>query len=125
MAVDLLPECQGDSFVRADIYQRTVLTVIALLLCILALRPAANPTPVLAQPAPSFLYVEPGVTALRRPDGTEQVQGKVIIDLRTGDVYGFPTLSGAPYPVDTTKPEPPVSQPMYLGRFDLTKMRHP
>jgi hypothetical protein len=109
--------------VRTDLYQRIVLTAIAFLLAILALRPAANPIPVMAQSG--SYYVEPGVTTLRKPDGTQQVQGKVIIDLRTGDIYGFPTLSGAPYPVDTTKPEAPVSQPMYLGRFDLSKMRRP
>ena len=108
---------------RTDLYQRAVLTVIALLLGFLALRPATNPMPVLAQPSASSIYVEPGVTTLRKPDGTEQVQGKVMIDLQTGDVYGFPTLSGASYPVDTTRPEPPVSHPMYLGRFDLTGMR--
>ena len=102
-----------------------MMTVIAVLLAILALRPATDPAPVLAQSGGSSLYVEPGVTMLRKPDGTAQSQGKVIIDLRTGDIYGFPTLSGAPYPLDSTKPEPPVSEPMYLGRFDLSKMHRP
>ena len=110
---------------RTDLHQRIVLTAIAILLAILALRPAANPTPVMAQSGGYPYYVEPGVTTLRKPDGTAQMQGKVIIDLRTGDIYGFPTLSGAPYPLDGSKPEPPVSEPMYLGRFDLSKMRRP
>ncbi len=60
---------------------------------------------------------------LRKPNGTGQVEGKVFIDLRTGDIWGFPTLSGAPYPVDATKNEPTVSEPMYLGKFDLSKMK--
>jgi len=63
--------------------------VIAVLLGILALRPVATPAPVFAQPSPSTLYVEPGVTVIRKPDGTSQVEGKVMIDLSTGDVWGF------------------------------------
>jgi hypothetical protein len=51
------------------------------------------------------------------------MQGKVVIDLRTGEVWGFPTLDRVPYPVDWTKPTPPVSSPMYLGKFDFAKMR--
>ena len=107
---------------RSPTYIEAILTVIAVLLGILALRPAATPAPVFAQPSPSSLYVEPGVTIIRKPDGTGQVEGKVIIDLGTGDAWGFPTLSGAPYPVDTTKPVPPVSHPTYLGKFDLAQM---
>ncbi len=109
---------------RSDLYLKTVLTVIAILLGIVAFRPAVFPAAVEAQNGGSNLYVEPGTTLLREPDGTQQVQGKVMIDLRTGDIYGFPTLSGAPYPVDVVHTKPPISQPMYLGKFDLTKM-HP
>jgi hypothetical protein len=107
---------------RIDLYTKCTLTVIALLLGIIALRPVSHPAPVSAASADySYFYVEPRVTALRKPDGSEQVQGKVFIDMRTGDVWGFPTLSGAPYPVDTTNPQPPVSTPFYLGKFDLSK----
>jgi hypothetical protein len=110
---------------RPDLYAKCVLTVIAILLAVIALRPLRQPAPVSAASSDySYLYVEPRVTALRRPDSGEQVQGKVVIDLRNGEIWGFPTLSGAPYPVDTTKPEPPVSTPMYLGKFDFSKMTH-
>jgi hypothetical protein len=34
---------------------------------------------------------------------------------------GDPMLSDAPYPVDLTNKEPPVSAPMYLGKYDLSK----
>ncbi len=107
---------------RGDLYLKSILTVIAILLGILAFRPAMNPLPVQAQGDRSYIYVEPGTTMLRNPDGTQQVQGKVMIDLKTGEVYGFPTLSGAPYPVDAVNTKPPVSQPMYLGKFDLANM---
>jgi hypothetical protein len=98
---------------------------IAIVLGILALRPLAGPPPVSAQSEAPLLYVEPGTTVLRRPDGGAQMQGKVVIDLRTGDIWGFPTLEGVPYPVARTKTTPPVSEPMYLGKFDLSKMRRP
>jgi hypothetical protein len=108
---------------RIDLYTKCVLTAIALLLAVIALRPIARPSPVAAASGDySYLYVEPRVTALRKPDGTGQMQGKVFIDMRNGDIWGFPTLSGAPYPVDTTSTVPPVSEPMYLGKFDFSKM---
>ena len=107
---------------RIDLYTKFVLTAIAVLLGVIALRPVVHPGPVSAAASDySYMYVEPRVTAIRKPDGTEQVQGKVFIDMRNGDVWGFPTLSGAPYPVDTTRTVPPVSSPIYLGRFDLAK----
>ena len=108
--------------VRLDLYSKCVLTVIALLLGVLALRPIARPGSVSAASDFSHLYVEPRTTMLRNPDGSQQVEGKVFIDMRNGDVWGFPTLSSAPYPVDTTRPEPAVSTPMYLGKFDFSKM---
>lgn len=106
-----------------NLYTRVMLFVIAVSLITIALRPVFDPAPVRAQPDGSQLYVEPGTTALRKPDGSMQVEGKVIIDLRNGDIWGFPTLSGTPYPVNSTDTKPPVSEPMYLGRFDLSKMR--
>jgi hypothetical protein len=106
----------------ADYYTRIVLTVIAILLGIIAFRPIVQPGPVSAQSSQSYIYVEPRVTTLRKPDGTQQVEGRVVIDLRNGDIWGFPTLSALPYPVDTIRSQPPVSTPMYLGRFDFSKM---
>jgi hypothetical protein len=105
-----------------DLYTKCVLTVIALLLFLLVLRPVTNPAVASAQSNYGYLYIEPGTTTLRAPDGSSQLQGKVVIDLRNGNIWGFPTLSSAPYPVDTMRPEPPVSSPMYLGKFDFSKM---
>jgi hypothetical protein len=105
-----------------DRYTRVVLTVIAILLAVIALEPLVRPRPVAADSDYSYLYVEPRVTSLRKPDGSQLVQGKVVIDMRNGDIWGFPTLSGTPYPIDSTRSQPPVSSPMYLGRFDFSKM---
>ena len=106
-------------------YIQSVLTVIAMLLGIIALRPIISPPPVRAQFDRSSLYIEPGTTMIRNPDGLAQMIGKVVIDTRTGDIWGFPTLEKVPYPVDRNHPKPPVSQPMYLGRFDFSKMNRP
>jgi hypothetical protein len=45
------------------------------------------------------------------------VYGKVVIDMRNGDIWGFPTLVQGPYPIDTASSKPPTSRPMYLGKF--------
>lgn len=109
--------------IRLDLYSKVVLTVIALLLAALAIRPMTHPqTAAAATNYTNYLYVEPGTTSIRKPDGSSQVEGKVIIDMRTGDIWGFPTLASVPYPFDSVNSKPPVSSPMYLGKFDLAKM---
>ena len=104
------------------VYLSCVLTAIAIFLGMIALRPALHPAVVLAQSDYSSFYVEPKTTLIRKPDGSQQVEGKVFIDMRNGDIWGFPTLSGTPYPVDTTRSTPPVSDPIYLGKFNFSKM---
>jgi len=78
--------------------------------------------------SPYPVYIEPGVTMLRAPDGSRQVLGKVVVDLTNGKIWGFPTDTASPYPIDTTyrvstsNVEPPVSTPIFLGKFDFSKM---
>jgi hypothetical protein len=78
-----------------------------------------------AQTSSPLIYVEPGVTMLRAPDGSRQVLGKVVIDLRNGNIWGFPTAVQEPFPVDVTKSKPPTSTPFRLGRFDLSVLDRP
>src|SRR6516225_9299575 len=54
-----------------------------------------------------LVLVEPGYTTLRKPDGSAQMYGKMVIDMRTGDIWGFPTLAQGPYPVDMASAVPP------------------
>src|SRR5512141_1025893 len=69
---------------RLDWTMRVTLGVIAISLAALAFRPVASP-PVVKASADAFpFYVEPGVEMLRYPDGSAQVYGKVVVDLRTG-----------------------------------------
>lgn len=107
---------------KFDWYVKLLLACLVLLLATLVFRPVVQLAPVLAQASDgSHFYVEPGYTMLRKPDGTAQMYGKVMIDMRTGDIWGFPTLVEGPYPVDTSKTEPPRSHPMYLGKFVLSE----
>ena len=101
-----------------DWYVKSLLVVVALLLAVIAFRPVVQPSPVAAQASDAYpFYMEPGYTMLRKPDGTAQVYGKMVVDMRTGDIWGFPTLTQSPYPLDAANTAPPKSHPMYLGRF--------
>lgn len=100
-----------------------LLVAIAASLSIIALRPVLYPAPARADEGDFNVYVEPGTSALRAPDGSQQVMGKVVIDLRNGNIWGFPTLGAQPYPIDNTRTTAPISRPMFLGRFDLDAMK--
>ncbi len=107
---------------KIDRFARLMLVIIALLLGALLFRPIAQPSPVQAQSSSGRdFFVEPGYTMLRKPDGSGQMYGKIMIDMRTGDIWGFPTLVEGPYPVDVAKAEPPKSHPIYLGKFVLSE----
>ncbi len=78
-----------------------------------------------AQGSTHPIYIEPGVTMLRAPDGSRQVLGKVVVDLQNGNIWGFPTTVQQPFPIDGTQRKPPTSTPFRLGRFDLSAMDQP
>ncbi len=107
---------------RLDSYLKAVLTAIALFLAMIAFRPLLNPAPASAEVSASGVYIEPGVYSLRAPNGQRQQLGKVVVDLRTGSVWGFPTGTADPYPVSVTSSEPPVSTPFLLGKFDFRSL---
>ncbi len=108
---------------KTDLCVKILLLVIAASLSAITLRPYVSPPPVAAQSGvASEIYVEPGVSMLRAPDGTQQVLGKVVVDLRNGNIWGFPTLSQDPYPAAGAKAGPPTSHPFLLGRFAFSDM---
>jgi len=106
---------------NSDCQSRALLIVIAGLLAVIALRPyVAPPMPVRGESNAGYpVFIEPGVTLLRAPDGSGQVLGKVVVDLRNGNVWGFPTTTRDPYPVAATSTKTPVSHPFLLGRYEL------
>ena len=108
--------------IRVDLYTKAVLTAIALLLAVLAFRPIFSPSAVQAQADSPSLYIEPGVTTIQSPDGSYEGAGKMVIDLRTGDAWGFPTIQAAAvHRMGASKT--PVIKPSYLGRFDFSAMK--
>ncbi len=111
-----------------DLFTKVVLTAGTCMLGVIALRPIFMSAPVEAQtPSNKDIYIEPGVVSIRNPDGGGTIgDGRLMIDRKTGDVWGFPTQSGgAPYPIDPTSKTPPTSKPVYLGKFDLSAMKTP
>jgi hypothetical protein len=97
-----------------------LLLLIALALLATAVRPIFTPKPVQAESHPERrLFIEPGVQVLHTSDLSKNVYGRVVIDLRTGNVWGFPTPSGDPYPFQSTNDKLQTSHPFLLGRFAL------
>lgn len=110
---------------RSDRSVKCLLLVIVLLLGVIAVRPYVAPPVVSAQSAePSLFFVEPGTAMLRAPDGSRQVLGKVVIDMRNGNVWGFPTLTPDPYPAAGPSATLPTSHPFLLGKFALSDMEN-
>jgi hypothetical protein len=103
---------------RLDRISKTLLLITAVFLGIIAFRPVVQPPAVRAQDSvPYPFHIEPGTVTLRKPDGT-QTWGKVVVDMRNGDVWGFPMKpQNTPYPVYGPSDTPKVSHPMYLGHF--------
>jgi hypothetical protein len=99
-------------------FTNTLLLLIAISLAAIAVRPYVRPQAAQAdsgQPYP--LYIEPGTQMLRSPDGSKQVYGRVMIAMRNGKVWGFPTTGTDTYPTNAMDSKPPVSHPFVLGRF--------
>lgn len=96
-----------------------LLGIIVLLLAVIAFSPMQNPSPVLAQASDADYFFEPGVFLVRAPDNSQQVYAKVVVDLRNGRIWAFPTLTPLPYPSDPIYTKPQVSHPFLVGRFAL------
>jgi hypothetical protein len=95
----------------------TLLLLIAIALLAIAMRPYLQPQAARAEATPYPFYIEPGTQMLRAPDGSKQVYGRVVIDMRNGKVWGFPTMTTDVYPTNAMETKPQVSHPFELGRF--------
>lgn len=100
-----------------DWITKILMFVMAVSLTVIAFRPMVAPPPVEADGQVYPFYIEPGTAMLRAPDGSRQVYGKVVVDLRNGKVWGFPTLTQDPYPVDQINSGPPTSRPFLLAKY--------
>jgi len=111
--------------IGVDRYTKVVLTIIAVMLGVIAVRPVITPADaVRAQDEAVPVYIEPGIISIRNPDGSTLGDGKMVINLKTGDIWGFPhMLMGAPYPMDPMSSKPAVSKPVHIGHYDFSAMR--
>jgi hypothetical protein len=103
---------------KKDATTNFLLLLIAIALIVIAIRPYLAPDSVQAQSdSPYPFYIEPGTKMLRAPDGSQQVYGRVVVDMRTGKVWGFPTSTTDTYPVNLADSKPRTSHPFALGKF--------
>ena len=110
---------------KVDLYTKAVLTVIAVFLAVLAASELARPIPATAAShSDDFMYLhfDEKIRKLNAPDGSSSVLGRMVIDLRNGDVWGFPT-DPLGYPRRPVEMKPGYSEPMYLGHFNLSKIK--
>jgi hypothetical protein len=108
---------------KNDPMTKLLLSVIAIALVAIAIRPFWTPPPTQAQSGTAYpVYIEPGVQMLKTSDGRKQVYGRVVVDLRTGKIWGFPTITTDPYPFNALNSKPQTSHPFELGRFAFEDM---
>ncbi len=108
---------------RIDRCSKLLLLVIAVFLGLIALRPYLAPPVARADSDEGHaVYIEPGINLLRAADGSQQVLGKVVVDLRNGNIWGFPTMTQDPYPAAGANTKPQTSHPFLLGRYALSDM---
>jgi hypothetical protein len=108
---------------KHDLWSRFLLAVIAIALAAIALRPYAALASAHAQSSAAYpVYIEPGVQLLKTSDGSKQLYGRVVVDLRTGKIWGFPTMTTDPYPFNALNSKPETSHPFELGRFAFEDM---
>lgn len=96
-----------------------LLAAIALLLLTLALRPMWTPAPVMAQTPDTDYFFEQGTFMVKSYETGQQSYSKIVVDVRNGRVWAFPTISPAPFPVDPVNGKPQTSHPFQIGRFAL------
>ncbi len=103
---------------KKDWITNGLLLVIAVSLVSIAVRPYVAPPAAHADGDTAYpMYFEPGTQMLRAPDGSQQVLGRVVVDMRTGKVWGFPTTTTDTYPVNPMNSKPQTSHPFLLGRY--------
>jgi hypothetical protein len=105
---------------KIDGFVKFLLLVIAIFLGIIALRPYLAPPVVEAQSSGAYpVYFAPSAVMLSTPNGGSS-WGRVAIDLRNGNVRGFPGFTQDTFGAfDKTLP---TSHPMLLGKLALADM---
>lgn len=104
---------------KIDGLVKFLLLVIAIFLGVIALRPYVAPRIVEAQSGGAHpIYVEPGAVELYAQNG-RNVMGRIVIDLRNGNVWGFPEFLETSPQEFAMSPHVPTSHPVLLGKYAL------
>ena len=106
---------------KPDVYMKITLTAIAIFLGVVALRPLLAPDNARAESTSAFAPLQFSESLNEFESKNGRMVGRLAIDLRTGNIYGFPT-DGNPYPRNPLKQGVVVSDPVLLGRFNLDKL---
>ena len=111
---------------KLDWFVKLLFVAVVLLLAVIAFRPVAQPPTVWAQTGNAYpFWIEPGTFTLRKPDGNT-TWGKIVVDMHTGDVWGFPIKAqNTPYPVYAPGDSSKVSHPIFLGKMAFDEATHP
>ncbi|MFZ0960934.1 MAG: hypothetical protein WAO35_08510 [Terriglobia bacterium] len=106
---------------KIDGFVKFLLLVIAIFLGIIALRPYVAPPRVEAQSTGAYypMYIEHGFVWLPSPKGGS-VAGRLVLDLRTGNIWGFPGFTQDTFEILDKKL--PTSHPVLLGKWELADM---
>lgn len=107
---------------KNDFVTTTLLSIIATALVAIAVRHYIAPESARAQNTAYPVFIEPGVQMLKSSDGRKQLYGRMVVDLRTGKIWGFPTQTTDPYPFNALNSKPQTSHPFELGRFAFEDM---
>jgi hypothetical protein len=107
---------------KNDSVTKLLLSIIAVALIAIAIRPYVTPESARAQSTAYRVFIEPGVVMLKSSDGSKQLYGRMVVDLRTGKIWGFPTQTTDPYPFNPMNSKPQTSHPFELGRFAFEDM---
>ena len=107
---------------KIDWFVKFLLLVIVILLGVIALRLYVAPPVVKAESLGTYfpLHIEPGNVNLTSPDGKYSGVGKLVIDLRNGNIWGFPALGTVPRSLSDFTPI--TSHPYLVGKWALTDM---
>jgi hypothetical protein len=107
---------------KIDGFVKFLLVVIVILLGIIVLRPYVAPPVVEAQVGGAYypMYISRDVVWLPSPKGGPLVAGRVAIDMRNGNIWGFPGFTQDTFEIlDKVLP---TSHPILLGKWALADM---
>lgn len=95
---------------KVDLFTKVILTIIAAVLVVIAARPLAGPKTGFAQARDEVAYRHVHFVEGARLLPQSGVSVQLVVDMRNGNVWGFPNVDAAP---------------LYIGRYRFEAMNAP